>query len=351
MPTSVGGVNVAMMGTGGSNQDAMQMSGKNARGAEPDLGRPRGAYLTANSMANRVHFTQPSNDWELGADDRQTRNQLDLSNVPNLPSHYNTNPGTMPVAYDGPSHAKDERMIREALRSAANNAESTGSGVVIADSITDKDVEYVKQMRDMAELAKFDDYVESFIDPRKPGNMKWLMEVYPDYITRRLQQAHTDYEFALRNQMIDCWGINTFDDLHFKYLVDQGQLDGPILKQMRPAIDSTYTPGFMSFLNMQPKKGSRMALPFDSARYGAMPDTRGDWSVNRQAARRPLAYGNNEAELANAVFPQRGEGPAARQTGSQFSLNPLGGMFRNAAGGLSDGLLPGNRPGRNPLGR
>ena len=73
MPTSVGGVNVAMMGTGGSNQDAMQMSGKNARGPQPDLGRPTGAYLTANSMAERIHFTQPSNDWELGADDRQTR--------------------------------------------------------------------------------------------------------------------------------------------------------------------------------------------------------------------------------------------------------------------------------------
>ena len=60
------------------------------------------------------------------------------------------------------------------------------------------------------------------MDPRKPGNLKWLMEVYPDYVSRRIGQVHTDYEFALRNQMIDSWGINTFDDLHFKYLVDQG---------------------------------------------------------------------------------------------------------------------------------
>jgi hypothetical protein len=52
------------------------------------------------------------------------------------------------------------------------------------------------------------------------------MEVYPEYVNRRLQQAHADYEYALRNQMIDSWGINTFDDLYFKYMVDQGKLQG-----------------------------------------------------------------------------------------------------------------------------
>ena len=45
----------------------------------------------------------------------------------------------------------------------------------------------------------------------------------PDYINRKLQAAHNDYEFQIRNQMINQWGLNTFDDLHFKYLVDQGK--------------------------------------------------------------------------------------------------------------------------------
>lgn len=53
-----------------------------------------------------------------------------------------------------------------------------------------------------------------------------FIEIYPDFVTRRIQQVNTDYEYALRNQMIDSWGINTFDDLHFKYLVDQGKIKG-----------------------------------------------------------------------------------------------------------------------------
>jgi hypothetical protein len=51
------------------------------------------------------------------------------------------------------------------------------------------------------------------IDPRQPGNLKWLMEIYPQFVDRRIKQVHTDYEFALRNQLIDSWGVNTFDDL------------------------------------------------------------------------------------------------------------------------------------------
>ena len=26
----------------------------------------------------------------------------------------------------------------------------------------------------------------AFIDPRQPGNMRWLMEMYPDYVRRHL---------------------------------------------------------------------------------------------------------------------------------------------------------------------
>ena len=29
--------------------------------------------------------------------------------------------------------------------------------------------------------------------------------------------------------MIENWGVNTFDDLHFLYLCDQGKIDGPSL--------------------------------------------------------------------------------------------------------------------------
>ena len=102
--------------------------------------------------------------------------------------------------------------------------------MIRTDPISDEEVSYLQAMKDQSELADFDRYVNSLVDPRKPGNLKWLMEIYPEFVNRRLSQVHTDYEYALRNQLIDSWGINTFDDLHFKYLVDQGKVKGPHLQ-------------------------------------------------------------------------------------------------------------------------
>ena len=130
-----------------------------------------------------------------------------------LPHWYPKGTSQLPVSYVGPSAAKDDMVRRQAIRDAINSAGPENPTVIRTDPIRDSEVEYLKYMEDMSELAKFDQYVESFIDPRQPGSMKFLMEVYPEYVNRRLQQAHADYEYALRNQMIDSWGINTFDDI------------------------------------------------------------------------------------------------------------------------------------------
>lgn len=50
------------------------------------------------------------------------------------------------------------------------------------------------------------------VDPRQPGNLSLLMQAAPDYTT------------ALSKQVADSWGVGTYDDDHFKYLVDQGRV-------------------------------------------------------------------------------------------------------------------------------
>jgi hypothetical protein len=271
----------------------------------PDLGRAFGQELSARELAQRQHYVTPSNYGNIDAADGNnpliaTRAQM-KANAPDLPPYYNNYDG-LPVPYSAPSELKENMVLRQAIRKAAGQDGARSEGVIRTDPISDGEVAYLKSMKDQAELAKFDDYVETFIDPRQPGNMKWLMEIYPDYVTRRLQQAHTDYEFALRNQMIDSWGINTFDDLHFKYLVDQGKIAGPRLRNNRGAIDSSYTPGWLSPFNFQsPNKGSRgMALPFASALHGKRPVDPNAWVMDR--SNRPLGRGNTEGELAAGMY-------------------------------------------------
>lgn len=300
---------VAMQGTGASNMNSLQMGGKNSRVGEPDYQEGTGRMLSARELQMRKHYVPPAMDTDTQM--RPRSQDIPAAARPNgadaLPYWMNNYDG-LPVPYAGPTEEKENFTLRAAVRQAAGNEitarREAGEppGVIRTDPITDGEVAYLKSMKDQAELAKFEDYVESFIDPRQPGNMKWLMEIYPDYVNRRLQQAHTDYEFALRNQMIDCWGINTFDDLHFKYLVDQGKITGPRLLNRRPAIDMSYTPGVLSPWNFQSPRQDEttMRLPYASAVHGNRPRNPNNWTLERE--NRALGSGNNIEALAAGMY-------------------------------------------------
>ena len=183
-----------------------------------DTGLGMGRMLYDAELAERTRYQDPVVPVQTPTQVSGTRDHTDPNR---LPDYYNYHPA-LPVKYAVPSAAKERMVAREAIRQATRNTNRP-------DPITDDEVNYLQSMKDQVELADFDRYVNSLIDPRKPGNLKWLMEIYPEFVNRRVSQVHTDYEYALRNQMIDSWGINTFDDLHFKYLVDQGKVDGPHL--------------------------------------------------------------------------------------------------------------------------
>ena len=56
------------------------------------------------------------------------------------------------------------------------------------------EVDYLQTMQRQAELADFDRYINTLVDVRKPGNLKWLMEVYPEFVHRSVAQVHDDYD-------------------------------------------------------------------------------------------------------------------------------------------------------------
>jgi hypothetical protein len=254
-----------------------------------ETGRSFGTQLSAAELSARTRYAPPSN-----ALPEQMLNGADK------PSHANLD-ATQPVKYDVPSEYKENFQNKAAVR-AAIQAE-TKQAVVRVDNIGDDEVAYLSAMKSQGELADFDRYVNSMIDPRQPGNLKWLMEIYPQFVDRRIKQVHTDYEFALRNQLIDSWGVNTFDDLHFKYLVDQGKIEGPELRRENFALDDSYADGFLSpakWLGAGDNRKRGLRLPFASAKTGKMPAGGPDeWELNNFD--QPLGVNRKTADLAKGM--------------------------------------------------
>ena len=252
-----------------------------------ETGRSFGTQLSAAELSARTRYAPPSD----------ARPEVPLRGPNDLPSTVNLD-ATQPVKYDVPSYEKENFVNKAAVRDGIKA--ETGKDVIRVDNIGDDEVAYLAAMKSQGELADFDRYVNSMIDPRQPGNLKWLMEIYPQFVDRRIKQVHTDYEFALRNQLIDSWGVNTFDDLHFKYLVDQGKIEGPQLRRDNFAKDDDYAAGFLSpanWLGAGDNRPDGLRLPFASAKTGKKPaGGPQSWELNNK--KQPLGRGRGTADLA-----------------------------------------------------
>lgn len=302
------------------------ISGSNGTRTEPTMGTQN----AARALNLNQQYVMPSHADGVYQPHQYINSDTGFGRPSNLPTWYPEGTSQLPVSYVGPSGAKDNMARRQAIREGINRSVALGGGlpgVQRTDPVTDEEVQYLKYMEDTSELAKFDQYVESFIDPRQPGSMKFLMEVYPEYVNRRLQQAHADYEYALRNQMIDSWGINTFDDLYFKYMVDQGKLTGPSLTRGNKKLADRYAPGILSYMAFATKFDDQdmLGLPFTSARTGRRPNGGTGWEVGR--AGQPLNAGGTRQDMANALYTpvsdatlQRHNGPFTTQATMPYNM-------------------------------
>ena len=280
--------------------------------------RNSGSAGIGMEMAGRLHETEMMQRQKMAPPVGGDR----MSLPSDAPSWYNPN-GMMPAKYSVPSDLKERMVARAAVREAAQEVGT--AAVPRPDAITDAEVDYVQIMDRQAKLADFDRYINTLVDVRKPGNLKWLMEVYPEFVHRRVAQVHDDYDFAIRKQMIENWGVNTFDDLHFMYLCDQGKIDGPTLSK-REAKDWQYKTGILSPLAWhQNREGKGVKLPFASASIGG-PMSGNPESWTQSDAGQPLGRDRDLTSLARQVMQLNpGNAPGGGEGGIKGTA-PKGGF-------------------------
>lgn len=284
--------------------------------AEPlNTGERTGAALAGATLATRAKYSEP----QIAATAQGQMTSFDPA------YHHDIN--APPVKYTVPTAQKDRMVAREAIRRAALKG-----GANRPDPITDEEVDYLQTMMNQTELAKFDRYVASFIDPKKPGQMRLLMELYPEFAQRRMQQVATDYEFALRKQMIDTWGIQSFDDLHFMYLCDQGYLKGP--KMSYNFSSDGYTSGILSPYKWLHKRASGVRLPYASSNFGKRAAGENDWT--QLDTGQPLGTGANYDGIASEMYQAAGNTQMSMSVADRFN-NTAGSLYWNtpAAAGPS----------------
>ena len=275
------------------------MSINSSESTPADTGLGMGKQIHDRELNARTHYFDP-----YVPNQGKTFEKGDAA-YENVPYYMNQYPAP-PRKYVTPSAAKEYMAAREAIRQNANMRDQNRP-----DPITDQEVAYLQSMQDQAELADFDVWVNAKIDPKRPGGLPELLRLYPDFVTSRVKQAATDYEFALRKEMIDQWGVQSFDDLFFLYLCDQGKIKGPRLVRDSTKGGKGYEPGALSPFNgnMQ-KRMNGVKLPGTSSSYGARPRTDREkgtegWLIPHNQT--PFPSGRGLHELAEQMYPQSEE--------------------------------------------
>ena len=103
------------------------------------------------------------------------------------------------------------------------------------------------------------------------------------------------------NQMIDMWGINTKDNLMFKYLVDQKKVDGPRLGR-HTYVDDKYAAGVFSPWSstfIGDSKGAKLHAPFLCAQDGAKTIGAAGWTFDKL---NPLQQGRATSDMAAGMY-------------------------------------------------
>ena len=239
-----------------------------------------------------------------------------------IPYWYNTH--SMPGRkYSVPTAQKNRMVAREAIRHHADLG-----GANRPDPITDEEVDYLMTAKDQVESAKFDYWFSTKYDPLRPGGFPEIMNLNPDFVESRVQQSATDYEFAMRKEMIDEWGPQSMDDLMLMYMLDQGIIEGPDLVRRRAKVP--YTAGVLSPYAWSEKTGAKMRLP------GAASSIRGAKSPEEfvYPGDSPLMKDSGLDQIAATMYKQGGvppnEDPGRPGTLAYKANNP---------GGARDGFV------------
>lgn len=172
----------------------------------------------------------------------------------------------LPAEYGGSSDATDKFMFKQQLmrNPLFNNLDPSGNARVNY-NVDDNDVGVVKSMEERRRLYEYHRWIDHIIDPRKPGNLEWLMRVEPDYIKMKMTALNTHMKLQEKKIRLSAFGVQDQEDLRMKYLIDNDMLqDG------REASDANrYIAGFFAPKYNVPVQPSNFTNPFQNALLGS----------------------------------------------------------------------------------
>ena len=172
----------------------------------------------------------------------------------------------LPAEYaSGPRDDREAFVFKRQLMNdpGLNNAEGKAR---VNYTIDNNDVKVIKDLDEQRKLYEYHRWIDHHIDPRKPGNLNWLMEVEPDYIKMKMKALNTKMRLLEKRIRLEAFGVQDTEDMRMKFLIDNNMLqDG------RAATNANrYVHGFFGPTYQKPGRPSNFTRMLrDATSFGA----------------------------------------------------------------------------------
>jgi hypothetical protein len=239
----------------------------------------------------------------------------------------------LPGEYAYPSENKEKFLMKMDMMRDPNYNGAVGNGQVNW-SISDSDVNVVKDLEDQRRLYEYHRYIDKHIDPRKPGNLEWLMRIEPDYIKMKMKALNTHMQLMEKKIRLQAFGVQDTDDMRMKFLIDTNQLQD----HREATNENRYVRGFFGPRYHVPSQASASNYTdmFRGTSWGPTPGGFAAFGSARDAANLQGPGGDD----GFTPYGPAGTAPDGRTAGPTGTLR--GGAGQTTAGGFGYVSRPGD---------
>lgn len=153
---------------------------------------------------------------------------------------------TIPGEYAYPTAERERFLLKQELKrdgALAGFADKSQQQLVWTPS--ESDINVMMDLEKARRTFEYHTWIESLMDIKQPGNLRWLQENAPDFLQYKMNALKTSLKLIEQEAKINALGIQSEEDLQFAFMKSQDMLrDGRDMTPQNRYVKGFFNPGY-----------------------------------------------------------------------------------------------------------
>lgn len=151
----------------------------------------------------------------------------------------------VPGIYAYPDAKRERFLMKQQLKETKALAPPEGSGQTLTWTPDKEDVDVMMDLEQARRTFEYHRWIESLMDIRLPGNLRWLQENAPDFLQYKMNALNTALKMFEQEAKIKMLGIQSEEDLQYAFMKSNDMLrDGREMNDQNRYVRGFFNPGY-----------------------------------------------------------------------------------------------------------